>query len=434
MPGRFPKFVISDFLKNVVTLISGTTLAQIISLAIYLVITRIYDPDDLGVFALFMSIIAITVILASAKYELAIMLPARDEDSINLVALSGLLSIGISLVLLLAILFFHGPLARLLGNEEIEFWLYLVPLATFLNGIYQSLNYWSNRNRRYRNITAANLGQSLANSAVKVVLGVLVRGPVGLISGTLTGQAAGFAVFGSSFLRHDRDRLKHVSLGGIREMARTYSLFPKYNMLHGLVNNLSGSLPIFIFTSYFGSAEAGLYSLGITVIFRPLNLVASALKQVLSQQIITKQNDGQHIMTDLRKLLVRLFQIGLVPFLVVGILAPVIFRLIFGAEWEEAGRYTQLIMAWLFMVLLSAPFSFIPDLFSRQRGALLIEVVKLAARIAALASGVYLENIYIAVLLYGIVSFLATSWQLAWYFSLAKRADAVKLRNPKDNE
>lgn len=217
-------------------------------------------------------------------------------------------------------------------------------------------------------------------------------------------------------------------------MARKYSLFPKYNMLHGLVNNFSGSLPIFLLTSYFSSAEAGLYSLGITVIFRPLNLVASALKQVLSQQIIAKQNEGQPILPDLRKLLVRLFQIGLIPFLVVGILAPVIFRFIFGAEWEEAGRYSQLIMAWLFMVLLSAPFTFIPDLFSRQRKALLIEVVKMAARIAALASGIYMENIYIAVLLYGIVSFLATSWQLAWYFNLARRADAAKPSNRKDNE
>jgi len=290
MPGRFPKIVISDFLKNVVTLISGTTLAQIISLAIYVFITRIYTPGDLGVFALFMSIITITVIMASAKYELAIMLPQKDEDSINLMALSGLLSIIISLVLLIIVLLFHEGLARLLGNEEIEFWLYFVPLATFMNGIYQSLNYWSNRNKRYRNITAANLGQSLINSAVKVGLGALSRGPIGLISGTLTGQATGFAIFGISFLRRDRDKLKMVSSREMKAMARKYSLFPKYNMLHGVINNFSGSLPIFIFTSYFGAAAAGLYSLGFTMIFRPLNLVASAFKQVLSQQIISQQN------------------------------------------------------------------------------------------------------------------------------------------------
>jgi len=372
--------------------------------------------------------------MASAKYELAIMLPSKDEDSINLMALSGLLSIVVSLILLVIVILFHENLAGLLGNEDIGFWLYFVPLATFLNGIYQSLNYWSNRNKRYRNITAANLGQSLINSAVKLGLGAVAKGPLGLITGTLTGQVAGFAIFGTSFLKRDRDKLKLVSSAGMKAMARKYILFPKYNMLHGVINNFSGSLPIFIFTSYFGSAAAGLYSLGFTMIFRPLNLVASAFKQVLSQQIISKQNAGELIMPELKKLLARLFQFSLIPFLVVGILAPAIFRIIFGPEWEEAGRYTQLIMAWLFVVLLSAPFSFLPDLFRRQGLALLIEVLKMIVRIAALATGVYQENIYLAILLFGIASFLVAACQLAWYFSLAKKADAVKAVNQNNHE
>jgi len=139
-------------------------------------------------------------------------------------------------------------------------------------------------------------------------------------------------------------------------------------------------------------------------------------------------------MPDLKKLLTRLFQFSLIPFLVVGILAPVIFRIIFGPDWEEAGRYTQLIMAWLFVVLLSAPFSFLPDLFRKQGTALLIEVLKMILRIAALAIGVYMKNIYLAILLFGGASFLVAAYQLAWYFSLARRADAVKSIKQESNE
>jgi O-antigen/teichoic acid export membrane protein len=426
MPIRFPRLPLSDFFKNVATLISGTTLAQIISLAIYLVITRIYTPDDLGVFALFMSIETITVIIASGRYELAVMLPEKDSDAINLVALGSLISVVTSLILLAAVTCFHHRIALLLGNEKIEFWLFFIPVATFFNGIYQCLNYWSNRFRRYKNITGANLGQSLVNSAVKVGLGALVKGPLGLITGTLTGQLAGFTIFGSSLLKNDRAKLKDVSAAKMRAVSREYSLFPKYNMLHGIINNFSGSLPVFILTSYFSSAVAGLYSLGITVLFRPLNLVGGALKQVLSQQIIQKQNNGQPILPDLYRILRKLFQFSIIPFLVLGLFAPFIFKIVFGEEWEEAGRYTQVIILWLFLVLLSAPYTFMPDLFRKQGKAMILEVVKMAVRIAGLAVGVYYKNTYLAVLLFGITSALVTAYQLFWYFRLAVIADREK--------
>jgi hypothetical protein len=77
-------------------------------------------------------------------------------------------------------------------------------------------------------------------------------------------------------------------------------------------------------------------------------------------------------------------------------------------------------------VLLSAPFTFMPDLFRKQRKAMILEVVKMAARIAGLAVGVYYKNTFLAVLLFGITSALVSAYQLFWYFRLAARADMHK--------
>ena len=44
-----PGFIHGEFFKNVITLISGTTVAQIISLAIYPALSRMYTPEDFGV-------------------------------------------------------------------------------------------------------------------------------------------------------------------------------------------------------------------------------------------------------------------------------------------------------------------------------------------------------------------------------------------------
>ncbi len=416
-----PRFVKSEFFRNVFTLISGTTLAQIISLAIYPVLSRMYTPDDFGVFALYMSILTITNIMATAKYELAILMPGSDREGMNLVGLSAGITVLFSLTLMVPVLLLNRKVAAALGNENIAIWLYLIPASTFLNGLYQSLNYWSIRKQRFRNITFANLLQSLSNSAVKLGAGALVRGPFGLIAGVLTGQFAGLLTFFLNFIMKDRTKLKWIRKSRMNSLAGEYYRFPKYNMLLGINNSVSGSLPVFVLTAWFSTAVAGLYSFGFTMIFRPMNLVTTALTQVFSQRVISKANMGQPILEDVRRLFVRMVQFSLLPFGLVAGFAPFLFRVVFGPEWQTAGEYTRILLPWLFAVFLSAPLAFLPDLFKKQGQALLIDIVKLLLRAAALFAGVYFGDIFVTLLLLSGVSLIVIVYQIIWYFNLAKK-------------
>jgi O-antigen/teichoic acid export membrane protein len=416
----------SEFIRNVATLISGTTLGEIVSLAIYLILSRIYTPDDFGVFALYMSILSITNITSTAKYELAVMMPREDGKGLNLAGLSALISIGISVFLLLMVIFLNQPLTRMLGNEKISPWLYLIPLSTLLNGFYQGLNYWSNRKKRFRTMTAASLTQSLTNSTVKVAAGFGVAGPFGLIIGSLAGQITGFITFLRNFLKHDRENLSSIHRKEMGALAREYYRFPKYNMLHGVTNNFSGNLPVFILTSWFSSAAAGLYSFGFTMIFRPMSLVTTAFSQVFSQRVITRENAGELILPDVKRLLVKMFQFSFIPFGIVAIFAPQIFKIVFGPEWETAGIYTRILIPWLYLVFLSAPFSFLPDLFKVQGKAFIIDLVKLVVRMVAMAAGVYSGDIVRTLIYFSAGSMLITAYQLIWFHSLARKADMRK--------
>ncbi len=426
------RLIHSKFFRNVVTLMSGTTLGQIISLAVYLILSKIYTPGDFGVFALYMSILSITNITATAKYELAVMMPREEHKGLNLTGLSAVISVVVSLLLFCLVLFFNQSIARMLGNEQIAPWLYLIPLSTLLNGFYQSLNYWSNRKKRFRTMTTASLGQSLTNSSVKVGAGFMVAGPFGLIIGSLAGQITGFFVFLQQFLKHDRNRIPDINQRDMRSLAKEYYRFPKFNMLHGVTNNFSGSLPVFILTSWFSSAAAGLYSFGFTMIFRPMSLVTTAFSQVFSQRVITKENAGQKILPDVRRLLVKMFQFSFIPFGIVAIFAPQIFKFVFGPEWETAGTYTRILIPWLYLVFLSAPFSFLPDLFKVQRRAFFIDVIKLVVRIIAMAAGVHSGDIILTLIYFSTGSLLVTAYQLVWFYSLARKADLLKTEKSEE--
>jgi len=410
----------TEFFKNVATLISGTTFAQAFSVIIYIVLSRIYTEEDFGIFGLYMNILNITIIFSTAKYELAILLPKSDRESVNLLGLSGLISVGVSLVLLMIVIPFNDIICRWLGSEEISSWLYLIPLSTLLVGLFTSFRNYSNREKRYKLIAGANIGQSLSNSMLKLVLGLLIIGAAGLIFGVVFGQLIGFLVFFGVHAKINGKKTGWLKLSEMKRLGKQYSLFPRYNMWQGLINNFSSALPVFVFSSFFSTAIAGLYTFGYMILYRPVNLVANAFYQVMFQRFVEKQHQEVPILPEVLLFIKRAIQVLLVPFILAGIFAPEIFGFVFGEKWIEAGRYAQILLPWIFMVGLVMPLSFIPDLYKKQRVAMIIDGIRLIARLGGLVVGVMMENVYIALGLYSGASALMIAYSLFWYIRLVK--------------
>mgnify|MGYP005990548957 FL=1 len=139
---------IFEFNKNVLTLLSGTTIAQALPVAISPILTRMYAPEDFGLFAIFIAITAIFGSTVNARYDLAIMLPKKDEDAINLFALGFVITTIISFCIFILILIFNKNLVYYLGNKEIGIWLYFLPLTIFLTSIWNILSNFNSRKKK----------------------------------------------------------------------------------------------------------------------------------------------------------------------------------------------------------------------------------------------------------------------------------------------
>ena len=96
----------SNFITNVLKLVSGSVTSQILAILLVPLITRIYSPDDMGVFQLFLAVSGILVIFSTFSYQFAIMLPKTEEDSVNIVFLSLILVTFISLLTALVVIIF----------------------------------------------------------------------------------------------------------------------------------------------------------------------------------------------------------------------------------------------------------------------------------------------------------------------------------------
>jgi len=165
---------------------------------------------------------------------------------------------------------------------------------------------------------------------------------------------------------------------------------------------------------------AGFYTFGYMILYRPVNLVANAFYQVMFQRFAEKRHENRSLRPEVLLYLRRTTQVILLPFIVSGIFFPEIFAFIFDDTWMEAGRYAQIILPWIFMVCLVMPLTFIPDLYKKQRVALIIDGIKLVARLGGLIVGVILENVYIGLALYSGLSAIIIIYSLFWYLQLVK--------------
>ena len=77
----------SHFSRDVLTIFTGATIAQIIPVLVSPVITRLYGPADFGLLAVFTSITSIIAVIVCLRYESAIVLASSDEEAANVFGL-----------------------------------------------------------------------------------------------------------------------------------------------------------------------------------------------------------------------------------------------------------------------------------------------------------------------------------------------------------
>ena len=114
----------SEFTRNVLTLMTGTAIAQAIPIIVSPILTRLYSPEDFGRLALFISIVSIMSVLATGKYELAIILPKKNSTAYQLVSLSVMLSLVVSVLYILFLI-----VSRMHYSFDIIY--YLLPVSAF---------------------------------------------------------------------------------------------------------------------------------------------------------------------------------------------------------------------------------------------------------------------------------------------------------------
>lgn len=372
------RLIKGNFSRNVFIVAGGTAFTQVLNALLTPIITRIYTPEEYGVVSLYVAVLSMTVIIASLKFEWGIPIADDDEKAINVVALSVLVLILITTIItILLYVISDNVLGGIIGEALIPYKIY-IPIGIFLSGLYHIFIQWGYREKAFKTIAKTKLSQVLGQNISRIGLGLFKLGPQGLIIGTILGHSSGVAALSKSIFSTKKNLIRKIKRSEILWCARRYKDYPIYSATSQFMNSAGLNLPKIFLATLYSTEVTGAFGLAVSITGIPVTLIGRSVGDVFYAEAASIGKTNPRKLKQLsNKLFKRLAAIGLIPALALLFLGPFLFKIVYGAEWVEAGVYSRIMSVLIYARLVFLPISRVFAVMEKQRHALILDTVRL---------------------------------------------------------
>ncbi len=432
----------SEFSKNVITLITGTTFSQIIPLCAMPILSRLFTPEEFGVYGFYFSIITILVVFSTGRYEFAIPLPKEKKDAWHILVLSILILCIFCLMLALIIAFSNNQIIGFLNKPAIGKLFYLVPVFVFLTGLYNILTMWMHRQKMFVTTSFSKIHNNLWEQLVSIFLGfkknninlktfstkfssffsnsnlVISANNIGF-SGLLIGRFFGLLVSNFyllfKFKKQEKTLIYKTEKLELKKVALLYKDFPIINMFHALSDELKTSGLSFVILYFFMDRSLGIYNQTYKLLRAPLGVIGSAFGHVFFQKAAEMNYNNLPIKALVFKTIKKLFWIALPIFSLIFAFSPWFFTFFLGEKWSDVGIYAQYMTPWLFVNFIFSPISQVGIIVGKQFQFWMINLISsILVFLSMIIAGLYIKDIKSGLLIISITQVIFSIYLYKW--------------------
>lgn len=406
MNNFFTKLKNNSFLRNVLIIATGTAAGQAISILAAPIITRLYTPEDYGVFTSFMAIMSVMGSFSTLRYAVAIPVADNDTLSNNVLRLSFIVTLFLTLIISFVIIIFRKLFPNIFSTTQLSSFLWIIPVAFLGTGTYTALNFWALRKKHFKIITKTKIYQGVSGAGFKIGLGWMGFRPIGLLIGLLIQQFAGTGCLLLKLIREEPRFFSNFKKKEILLAARRFKDFPLYQNWSQILLSLGPQLPVFFIATYFGPETVGLFGLANAMVNMPMNLLGISVSQVYFAEIAQYGKTQPDKILQLSKSVIKkLSFIGIIPLLIIIVFGPSIFSSVFGHEWNEAGIYARFLSVMISSRFISSPIMSCLNVLELQRIQLFLNVFRVS-----IVSSTFVVCIYCGMsAMYTVLSYSITS-------------------------
>lgn len=380
------------FFQNIVIVAGGNVTAKLIGIIAAPIITRLYTPEDYGIFSIFLSVVGVVGSLATLRYSVTIPIAKEEKLADNILKLCFLITLSLSIAWFISIALFGKFFTVQFSAEQLQPYLWLLPVVFLGKGIYEALNNWAVRTRKFRLITRTKVSQGVSSSGIKIGLGALGVTPLGLFLGHIAQEAAGVTSLFSKLVQLKPSFLKSFNWSEIKYAAKRYKKFPLVQSWSQLLLALGAQLPVLLIGTFYGVEVVGVFGLAQNMINMPMDLIGQSVAQVYYAEISKYgKNNPEKIYKLSVSIIKKLFWIGLIPVGVLVAFGPLVFKLVFGPEWLDAGVYARFLSILILTRFISSPIANIFNVYEKQSLQLTLNIIRVVLVFTAFYASNFLK-------------------------------------------
>jgi len=374
MKERIRSLFKSEFAKNVLTLMTGTLVGQLVSLAMAPIITRLFTPDDFTTLEQFTMITTVAIVIVTGKYEFAIMQANTREEARRVLLLVTKVALYSCSALLILSFFLSDFVAGYYNNPVLGKWLWLMPITLFATAVFTSINYWFTKQKKYKVVASSKVWFSVASEPLKIGTGFLKSGGGGLLWSTLVGNLLATAIIVKQFFNDEPKGFRRDEDTNLMAVAKEYKEYPLYSIWGSILNRLAQWAHIGVFSHYYGVLAIGYMALCRRIFLNPLNIFSNSFSQVFFQKIsvITDPKKLQHFY---HQNVLRFLAFSSILVVGVYLLPDNTMGFLFGEEWKDTLKYLRLLSWWYALNFVTSCLSFMIHRLRMQRVGLFLDAI-----------------------------------------------------------
>ena len=354
-----------SFIKNVLTLMTGTVIAQMISLLGLIYIQRhYYGPEEFAIFKLFYEFAAIFVGISALKLETGIVLEKNENAarlltnlSLKLVLIAGL----ISFIVLIAYSQFDSNLMKITNNIYL---LILLPFTVISLGFTQVLNSWFTRKNSFKLMSINKVSQNSTSLFGQVIFAISNIKSFGLIYGRTIGLFVSNLLFLFKYLKNRPGIQKEK--GDVKKIIVKHNKFIYFTSPSVLLGGVVNFLLIDLFMKYYGDDFSGKIGSAYHYLGVSIAVITTSFAQVYYSKLSTIESK-EELRKNYTYWFLRLFLIAFIGVIIMQFIPNSWDELILGKAWNGTLEIMKIMSIWMGIMFVSSSLSYIYIKLGRQK-------------------------------------------------------------------
>lgn len=329
----------NKFLKSISILVTGSLLAQLVTILTAPIMTRLFSAESIGIYTYITTIAFLLLPVINGRYELAIVTEKDKEKVFALVKLCMYICLTFVVIFTVGLAGYTFIFDKFGGYRE---YFVFVPFLLLISGYISIVTSYNNRFAKYKLMSRVAIVRAVVMFLLIVLFGVLEFDVFGLLFAALFSNLASLKKQSEDLIQDINDVIK-VNFEKIKYVAFEYKSFLLFSVPAAFMNSLTYNATNLCIESLYGMEILGYYSLAYRILLVPLSLISTNVSKVFFAQASKEFNETKCFNNSFIKCVKYLFYMSIPVMLAIYYFSPMVCSLFLGERWIVSGEYIRLL-------------------------------------------------------------------------------------------